>query len=274
MIKRKLIEQIIRSTLERLPNIKRNHSLFENEGSSDNLTNIGAFVYKDASFIKGVALYDVEILKKKIQELSDTNTLIMPFLNDIILNDVMRGIIEIQSPNDPCNQAWYVAYIAGPGYGDTLYKLAFGMTPTYRLTSDRDTVKIGARKRWRKIYAAGNRDMMRFDDTYHEHPRGDDSHTEDESDDCRVHISAADAAGSYAIDPDPDEPIDQLNYAYETLESDLILFQELKNVSDQAISEIVKIKGFNEEIGIKGLEYIFRHNKPAFFRKHYRIDSR
>ncbi len=258
-------------------NIKRNHSLFENEESSNNLTNIGAFIYRDESNVKGVAIYEVEVLKNKIQEISDSdpNNLTMSFLSKIILNDVMRGIIEIRAPYEPCNKAWSVAYIAGPGYGDTLYKLAFAISPTHRLSPDRAMVKIGARKRWRKMYAAGLRNKIRFDDTYHEHPRGDDSHTEDESDDCRVHSSAHDAAGGYAADSDPNEPIDQLNYAYEALESDLTLFQELKNVSDQAISKIVKInKGFNEEAMIKSLEYLFKDNKLAFFKKHYRKDSK
>ena len=99
-----------------------------------------------------------------------------------------RGIVWIHDPNygmlkrGPCRGAWEVITSYYPGKGELLYKLAFALSPTGLLMSDRAEVSRGAQSRWRKI--SDTHSGLPLDDM--EHPPGHDNHTDDPEDDCVV----------------------------------------------------------------------------------------
>ena len=92
------------------------------------------------------------------------------------------------------------------------------MTPNGLLVPDRSSVKPKARNAWKKVAASG-RGRVRLDDRNHQHSEeGNEYHTDDPSDDCRLH-------------QDPEDP--QLDYAYQSDGSESALLSTLtKNHED------------------------------------------
>lgn len=64
--------------------------------------------------------------------------------------EAMRGFISIRKPAHPCDEAWEVIMSVGPGYGKLVYGLAYAMSPTGKLISDRASVSDDAQRGWQR----------------------------------------------------------------------------------------------------------------------------
>jgi hypothetical protein len=66
------------------------------------------------------------------------------------------GTVEAGEVDDhqrgPCLDAWEVKTVAGPGYGDLLYSIAFGLANGGLLTADRMNVSPKAAKVWKRFF--------------------------------------------------------------------------------------------------------------------------
>lgn len=91
---------------------------------------------------------------------------------------IIRGFTSIKQSSNPCNGAWEVKGTAGPGYGKLVYGVAYAVSPTGILISDRGSVSDPAEAGWKR--ARDQRISKELDDV--EKPK-----TPDPSDDCRVY---------------------------------------------------------------------------------------
>lgn len=108
----------------------------------------------------------------------------------VMANDVIVAMIAIKKPENPCANAWEVKLAAGPGYGKLLYGLAYAMSPTGRLMSDREEISEPAKGAWKKAFNS-ERSRQTFDDVDAHGPMGKilyshPNHTADANDDCKV----------------------------------------------------------------------------------------
>ncbi len=195
-----------------------------------------------------------------------------------------------------CNNAWQVGAVAGPGYGGYIYQIGFALAPEGELTPDRKTVKIGARRNWRKQFDSGEREKNPLDNK--EAPK-----TPPIEDDCVFHkdimlvdpqtqaefgrtMSVLKFGGDLpparpVINPKTGEPeienVDQLNYSYETKFSDKAITQKLVSNHEDTFNMIsYMIKNQNileygekaEALANKIFQAIESESIP-FFRRHY-----
>lgn len=109
----------------------------------------------------------------------------------------IKGYALFKKPSAPCNGAWEVSEIVGPGIGGIVYGLGYALVPGGRLMPDRGYTSPKAQKAWRGASESGKLSGLAFDDV--DHPQ-----TNPKSDDCYVRKSAL--AGG----PDP-----LLDVAYE-----------------------------------------------------------
>ncbi len=104
---------------------------------------------------------------------------------------IMKGVITIIAPlpktSGECYGAWQVVMAKGEGYGREIYGLAYAMSPTGRLISDRIYVSDDAIDGWKR--AASKRRALPLDDFNHDHKNPDEYHTPDPEDDCKVYRS-------------------------------------------------------------------------------------
>jgi len=164
-----------------------------------------AFV-QDLGDLKRAIMYDSSLLLrdpeyvKRMWDEKKNDALVSFFL------DTLLAFIEITTPASaggnsygPCAGAWMVSAVAGPGYRDTIYGLGYALSPSGLLVPDRSSVKSRARSAWKRDASSG-RARIRLDDREHDHKEpGNEYHTDDPSDDCKLHL-------------DPDNP--QLDFAY------------------------------------------------------------
>jgi len=170
MKKDKLVENIIRRLL------RESQEEREERGRRRMLQSSGLAVYAIRGGVtKTAILYEPEHFRQNIDEVLRGKYSAEKF----ILHRVMRGIIEIRKPRNPCNGAWEVklSAVKNPGDGGLIYGLGFAMSSTGILMPDRGTVSQRAQQGWIKQKSRGGKP---FDDV--EHPM-----TTDTSDDCFIH---------------------------------------------------------------------------------------
>ncbi len=270
--KRKLIEKIIRSSLqslyESLDEKGRLGLLFEG-----GVTDLACYVIDGGHSFKTAILYDPVILLRHLDIIIDQ---LKAYNNAAIIlqNLVLKGIVKIgkfDNWDGKCNNAWSIAAIAGPGYGrDYLYPIAFGLSPTGKLTSDRSIVKSGARKNWRRMYL-GDKSATKepFDDK-------DNPKTPPPEDDCKLHVDKV------KINPKTGEKeienVDQLNFSYEANGEEKNLLRMLSARHDEVVEEIIqKLDNMDnwdhsdqkEDIMSLLLNRAFYEAADQFFDEHY-----
>lgn len=70
------------------------------------------------------------------------------FLYDQDDTGIVKGYARFQEPEHPCNGAWEVTSIAGPGLGKILYGLGYSLTPNGRLMPDRHYTSKAGKQAW------------------------------------------------------------------------------------------------------------------------------
>jgi hypothetical protein len=188
------------------------------------MSDIG-MIYVDGGGLKAAFIYDA----KSLVSLKGTYASFLSKgeidaanrLTNSIAEDIFLGIVDIKSNYNPCNDAWQISAIAGPGYGyNVLYPLAFAMSPTGELSPDREVVMDGAKGAWRTMFST-QRNKAKLD---YLPPNNKTPQTED---DCGMH---------YPTNKDPN--VDYLNHSYSTLPGDKALFNQLKNQHQIAMDEV------------------------------------
>jgi hypothetical protein len=238
--------------------IMNNWRQFLKEEKTLSMVDLGCYVpISRGSDEKEAFLYDASFILENLEEIINQilgSREVNLIKDDLFLSKIMKGVIFIEPTSSTgggrCNSAWQVSGIAGPGYGPILYQIGFYLTPTEELTSDRGSVKIGARKNWRKQFDSDEREKNPFDDI--EKPR-----TPPKEDDCIIHWQKK------KIDPRTKKPIinpetgspemenvDQLNYSYETKTEDIAIAQKLIQNHEDTLN---MIKYMIEENNILGL---------------------
>lgn len=188
-----------------------------------------AFV-TDLGDLKRAIIYDRDLLLRDVDYVKHNlekrgKEFLTPFFHDIML-----AFIEITPPESaggqsygPCAGAWMVSAVAGPGYGKNIYGIGYALSPNGVLVPDRSSVKPSARGAWGKVSASG-RGRIRLDDRDHQHSEeGNEYHTDDKSDDCKLHM-------------DPDDP--QLDYAYQSTGSEAALLSSLVKNHDDTMNQL------------------------------------
>jgi hypothetical protein len=141
-----------------------------------------------------------------------------------MINDIMKGVIKIVEPFKlvgQCYDAWQVVSARGAGYGREIYGLAYALSPSRRLVSDRIYVSEDAIDGWRK--ASSKRKALPLDDYKHEHDDPNEYHTEDPYDDCKVYRGAG---------------MEHLNFAYEANGSEDALLASLTASHARAMARV------------------------------------
>lgn len=106
------------------------------------------------------------------------------------LKGCVVGRVQVKSPEDPCWDAMMIASIAGPG--KLMYGLAYALSPSGLLISDRDSMTPQAVSAWSGMARKGGRGKKKLDDVDPPHA------TPGTEDDCKL------------------RPEEFLNYAYES----------------------------------------------------------
>lgn len=96
----------------------------------------GRRVIKVVLYSPAEILSDVEKFKKE------------SFLYDQDDTGIVKGYARFQEPEHPCNGAWEVTSIAGPGLGKILYGLGYSLTPNGRLMPDRHYTTNAGKQAW------------------------------------------------------------------------------------------------------------------------------
>jgi hypothetical protein len=197
---------------------------------------------------KSLLLRDVEYVKRSLEEKG--KEFLVPFFHDIML-----AFIEITPPESaggnpygPCAGAWMVSAVAGPGYRDTIYGLGYALSPNGLLVPDRSSVKPRARNAWKRDAASG-RERIQLDDREHDHEEpGNEYHTDDPSDDCKLHM-------------DLDDP--QLDFAYRASGSEVALLNSLTANHDDTMNQL------GDLYLIADVENLLTKAVAPFWNKHY-----
>jgi len=93
------------------------------------------------------------------------------------LKEHMVGWVQVVKPKDPCWDAMMIASIAGPG--KLMYGIAYALSPSGLLISDRDYMTDAALSAWRNMSAKGKRNKKKLDDV-------NAPSTPEPVDDCKV----------------------------------------------------------------------------------------
>lgn len=100
-----------------------------------------------------------------------------------VYNTIVKGYAAIApSEYGPCNGAWEVRAMAGPGFGKIMYGCCYAASPSKKLMPDRSTVSPPAGAAWKKAFDS-DRPRKKFDNIKARKKETPD----DPSDDCKVH---------------------------------------------------------------------------------------
>ena len=109
--------------------------------------------------------------------MSDSSTRIRLAYSDLV--KLVKGTIDIEKPSKSCNGAWEVkaSAVKMPGLGKDIYDLAYAMSPTHSLISDRNDISAKAINGWLKF--SKNNSGKKLDDI-------NNPQNSDPNDDCFV----------------------------------------------------------------------------------------
>ena len=199
-------------------------------------------------------LRDLDFVKFNLKRGSERAEVMGDFFYDIML-----AFIEITPPESvggqsygPCAGAWMVSAVAGPGYGRNIYGLGYALSPSGVLVPDRSSVKPKARDAWRKVFAKPVK-KLQLDDREHAHSeKGNEYHTDDPFDDCRLHL-------------DTEDP--QLDYAYSGTGEEEALLNKLEQNHYDTVNRLYEQQG--DEDLILAAEGYLRRAVAKFWKVHY-----
>jgi len=211
-------------------------------------------------------IYDQNRLIDNIEALgrdvfTESNETVLQFL----LDGIFLGIIQIKKPQSPCNGAWEVSASVGPSklLARNVYGLAYALSPSGSIIADRSSVSGDALNAWRSIYSSKSspeggkktpsgrviRGRKRLDDLGHQHDiEGNEYHTDDPADDCKIYKDEA-----------------ALNWSYEAEGWEYGMLQFLERNHELTMKDLSK---FSSSFSFNFDEAIFTFMLD-FWKKHY-----
>jgi hypothetical protein len=145
------------------------------------------------------------------------------------MTKVVKGLIRIQAPPGPCDDAWQARYTVGPGLGKLVYGLGYALSPSGKLMASREKggageakVTASAQGGWAKAFQKKDRIGRRLDDI--ELPQDQRLTPDDPTDDC--------------ILQDPKGEDNPINYSYKAEGWEAGALHSLKAVHRQVMAEI------------------------------------
>ena len=210
------------------------------ESSLANTENLAACVFPEEGTYEAV-LYNVENAKKHL-----TSSVLRELSPEILIQfKITVGMIQIAKPPTTigrCYDAWEVVTVAGPGYGDILYAIAYALSPSKLLILDRSSVSDKAYTSWRR--ESGGREKFPLDDF-------DDPKTVPTVDDCTVY---------------KDERSDVLDHAYKAQEWEKSMLAQLRGNHAKFVREMErKTPSFDQEDFLNHLKW----SSVRFFREKF-----
>lgn len=180
-------------------------------------------------------------------------------LNDKSVAGAVRGLMQIKKSGDPCWEAWEVIGSAGPGGADiarTVYGLAYAMSPSGVVMSDRGSLSAAAKASWARVAASGAREALPLDDI--SLPREQRRTPDFDGDDCSMYRGKS--RGS-APEKNP-----YLQYAYKAQGWERGMMNFLTAAHDDFKKELARID--SKLPGI--LEKYLRYSISTYFGYHYK----
>lgn len=177
---------------------------------------------------------------------------IVPDVSQMLVDDgVIVGVIGVSRRPDPrekCWGAWELEYVAGPGYGELLYKVGNAISSNNKLVPDR----MHMRPKSLNLFTKYGSNPQPLDDV-------DDPKTADPNDDCAMYSGI----GSAKM---PDKQ-DILNMAYTGPEDSKQVFSELDRNATQFFYTRNKVATMPNGEGQYFLERAIRNAGMMFFKK-------
>ncbi len=169
---------------------------------------------------------------------------------------VVKGLVRLQGPPAPCDDAYQTRFTVGPGLGKLVYGLGYALSPSGKLMASRERGGDGSAKvtdaaqgGWSKVYQKSGRVVRRLDDI--ELPQEQRLTPDDPSDDCE-------------LQPPKDQEGNPMNYSYRAEGWEQGALSALKSAHAQAMESIPpEFKG--DFIGAleKGAEFFWTNNYPG-----------
>lgn len=223
------------------------------EGAGDGLAVLAS---EDGSDTKDAILYSPRELYSDLREyfssvdVDEGEDVDPDKVGDICFGSI-KGFVRIMKPKHPCNGAWEVKMIAGPGYGKQIYGVAYAMSPSKKLIPDRFSVSTDARDAWKGVAAKGKLKKEPLDNYA-------DPKTPPKEDDCEV----------WSADSDPNAAV--LDNSYQDA-STVSEFSKMKNNHEKAIEEVdnlaerVRLTGrwVMRQLSMYGMTFFRAHYKPG-----------
>jgi hypothetical protein len=174
-------------------------------------------------------------------------------LSNKAVEDAVRGIIQIKASDQPCWGAWEVVGSAAPGGADmarTVYGLAYAMSPSGIVMSDRISASRPAKAAWARVREKGERQALPFDDA--RNPK-----TPEPKDDCDLYRGKS---GKTEPDKNP-----ALQNAYMSMGWEKGMLNYLVASHDAFSNELAR----EDKRLPRALEKYLRYSLPPFFGHHY-----
>ena len=199
-----------------------------------------AVVTSDQAGFKAT-VYDPSAFEDVLLDTSDFSSLLTATGGELLslLKGCIVGRVQIVSPSAPCWDAMMIASIAGPG--KLMYGLAYALSPSGLLISDRDSMTPQAVGAWKNMAAKGGRDRKKLDDV-------GAPETPEPIDDCEVLKD------------------DFLNYAYKEEGWEDGVLRSLQAEHDRLVNRVTK----GGELTKADLERIITQAGFAYFQRRYR----
>ena len=154
------------------------------------------------------------------------------------LKNCVIGRVQVIKPLDPCWDAMSVASIAGPG--KLMYGVAYALSPTGLLISDRDSMTDDAVSAWRRMAVKSTRNRKKLDDIFA-------PQTPEPEDDCTL------LADEF------------LNYAYESEGWEMETFNSLKSEHERLVKRLTS----GADVSREAIERCLLAGGHAYFQKQY-----
>ncbi len=180
-------------------------------GSSLNTDELAAMLTEDDGGAKVVVYHPMPVenmMRKLPGDVVDRSPELMAKLKEY-----MVGWVQVVKPKDPCWDAMMIASIAGPG--KLMYGIAYALSPSGRLISDRDYMTNAAFSAWRNMSAKGTRGKKKLDNV-------NAPSTPEPVDDCAVLKD------------------DFLNYAYEAEGWEMGVLETMSDNHEAVIARVTK----------------------------------
>ena len=189
----KIVENVYRRLLNEEENVESLKQKMLSKLAGMASEGLGVVVSNKSQFSDiAIVLYKTNVFVGNVLASLDTETKKggdVGSIQDAVKKSVV-GMMGLDAPSQPCNNAYQVSYVAGSGYTAILHEIAMQVVPTKTIMPDRGAVSDYLLPTYQKMLKRGDVKATPFDDIdahangefKYDHP----NHTEDSKDDCET----------------------------------------------------------------------------------------